>query len=228
MVVWSNLIWKQCTAYPDLTYKQLYLTLYGVKGTKAERALQRMDTMEIKEREERRLRTESSSTDEEGNEADDADVHNHRPTNYGPRIVFPDVISEEEAECRKYVYVGEAVDSQADLQSMRSPQNNHDLLKNGDPSPARPARPSKELYPISSLEMRELDNASQPSGNAYRTSVNRIDSKDTVPVRPPPQRSDSEEFKRSALNRVLEMLPFSSKAKNNEKKSMSNVDGEFS
>ena len=56
LIVWTNLITKRCTTYPNSTFKEIYLAIYGGKGTKSERALQRMDTIEIRERESRRQR----------------------------------------------------------------------------------------------------------------------------------------------------------------------------
>ncbi|KAJ1368145.1 hypothetical protein KIN20_029214 [Parelaphostrongylus tenuis] len=120
IVVWSNLIYKRYTKYPNHTYKELYFALYGVKGTKAERELQRMDTIEMKEKERSMLKSEidSSSDEDDGNEIDDLDYQDGITTMCGPGRVIPEVIAQEEAECRKYVYVGQAADSQADLQLM--------------------------------------------------------------------------------------------------------------
>ncbi|VDM83335.1 unnamed protein product [Strongylus vulgaris] len=77
-----------------------------------------MDTIEIREREQSRLQPDSSSSSSEGeNDVDDYDAARvGGTTTCGPRV-YPAVIAEEEAECRKYVYVGQAVDSQADLES---------------------------------------------------------------------------------------------------------------
>ncbi|CAI4228788.1 unnamed protein product [Auanema sp. JU1783] len=74
LIVWTNMIFKKLTKYPNMSFKQIYLTLYGSsKYTKAEMSLQRMETVERKERESRRLRkiTEGhSSSEEEDNNSD--------------------------------------------------------------------------------------------------------------------------------------------------------------
>ncbi|KAL6729472.1 hypothetical protein Aduo_000522 [Ancylostoma duodenale] len=207
MVVWSNLIWKRYTKYPDMTYKQLYLALYGGKGTKAERALQRMDTIEIREREQSRLRPDSSSSSSEGeNDIDDFDAARvSKTTTCGPRVI-PEVIAEEEAECRKYVYIGQAVDSQADLKlrQRQGREDEEDLLP-----PVRPPRASKESSASNRAPNNNQSNTqtSNPVENGGGSPQNRVVFKDVVPVRPPPRRSDSEESKKSAWGRIVNMIP---------------------
>lgn len=225
MVVWSNLIFKRCTKYPDLSYKQLYFALYGGKGTKAERALQRLDTMEVKEREQRHLRpdVESSSSEDGENDVDETDRRDGRPTRCGLRVAVPDVISEEEAECRKYVYIGQAVDSQADLQSMRAARRQAEDQEASVPSPTRPSRPLKESSAGTSaangVGYPRLDNSTSNGSPAQ----NRLAFKDTVPERPPIRRSESEESKRSGWSRIIDKIPIPLKSRNNAKKEVANT-----
>ncbi|CAJ0593474.1 unnamed protein product [Cylicocyclus nassatus] len=216
LVVWSNLIWQRYSKYPNKSYKQLYLALYGGKGTKAERALQRMDTIEIHEKEQHRLRPDSSSSSSEGeNETDDYDAARMgRSTTCGPRVVS-EVMAEEEAECRKYVYVGQAVESHADAAKRQREASNDD---NAPPSPVRPPRPSKESSGSTNAlngEAKNMINVSMQNGGG--AAQNRVTFKDTVPVRPPITRSDSDESKTSAWGRILQMIPNPLKKSNEDK-----------
>ncbi|KAK6727108.1 hypothetical protein RB195_005045 [Necator americanus] len=219
MVVWSNLIWKRYTKHPDKTYKQLYLALYGGKGTKAERALQRMDTIEIREREQQRLKSDgssSSASSESENDIDDNDVAlTGKTTMCGPRVI-PEVIAEEEAECRKYVYIGQAVDSQADLELR---QRGGADEENDLPVPVRPSRPSKESSASNSAAGNGQFNTllGNPLKNGGNATQNSVAFKDTIPVRPSPRRSDSEESKRSVWSRVINIIPKPLKSKANGK-----------
>ncbi|KAK6029138.1 hypothetical protein OSTOST_04755 [Ostertagia ostertagi] len=221
MVVWSNLIWKRYTKYPDYTYKQLYFALYGGKATKAERALERLDTVENKEREQSRLRPEmdSSSSEDGGNDIDESDGHGVKTC--GPRTAISDVIAEEEAECRKYVYIGQAVDSQADLKSMRSEQRQTDPIENNRIAPVRPPRPLKGSSANDLAAAAASDAGSSHMVNSVSNGPsalqNSVAFKDTVPVRPPPIRSDSEESKTSVWGRIVEKIPNPLRVKNKAK-----------
>nr|CDJ92758.1 Protein F59F4.3 [Haemonchus contortus] len=228
MVVWSNLIWKRYTKYPDHTYKQLYFALYGGKGTRAERALERMDTIESREREQSRLRPEvdSSSSDDAENDVDESDERRRgsKITTCGPRAAISDVIAEEEAECRKYVYIGQAVDSHADLQSMRSEQHQREPLEIPNTVPVRPSRPSKETVANDTAtvgaENQQIGNCSGNSvANGLGTPQNRVIFKDTVPVRPSIHRSVSEESKTSVWGRIVEKIQNPLRIKNKPKDS---------
>ncbi|EPB72304.1 hypothetical protein ANCCEY_08587 [Ancylostoma ceylanicum] len=154
--------------------------------------------------------------------------------NCGPRVI-PEVIAEEEAECRKYVYVGQAVDSQADLESRQRQgrEDEEDLLP-----PVRPPRASKESSASNQGSLHHLiavraiistfsapnnnqsnTQTSKPVENGGSSPQNRVVFKDVVPVRPPPRRSDSEESKKSAWGRIVNMIPNPLKNKaNGEKK----------
>ncbi|PAV88719.1 hypothetical protein WR25_20137 isoform B [Diploscapter pachys] len=169
LIVWTNLIMKRCTTYPNSTFKEIYLAIYGGKGTKSERALQRMDTIEIRERESRRQRKltmgSSSSSDEE-EETTVPDVSN-RPSETvlcGAKV-NPEIIAQEEEEARKYAYIGEAVDSKKDLleEARRA--------TNGEEPPARPPRPSRSPIPSSTqIEPSQVSSNSPRNSNSAEYS----------------------------------------------------------
>lgn len=205
IVVWSNLIYKRYTKYANRSYKELYFALYGAKGTKAERELHRMDTIEIREKEQNMLKSEiDSSSDEDGeNDVDDFDYQDVKTTTCGPRRVIPEVIAQEEAECRKYVYIGQAVDSEADLQlSHRETKTGSDFA-----TPVRPSRPSKEPpASVNSLcgspcnaELRRPINSNSNVGNCGTTF------KDAVPVRPTIYNEN--EKSKNTWNRIVTSIP---------------------
>uniref|UniRef100_A0A0N4Y0Q4 G_PROTEIN_RECEP_F1_2 domain-containing protein n=1 Tax=Nippostrongylus brasiliensis TaxID=27835 RepID=A0A0N4Y0Q4_NIPBR len=203
---------------------QLYFALYGGKGTKAERALQRMDTIEFKEREQKRLQPDVESSSSEDGENDTDEYNGRNQSSNVPqrsRVAVPDVISEEEEECRKYVYVGQAVDSQADLETMRSGRSEADSQQRY--APVRPARPSKDSsasangIPSAGISSTNGGNVSGPA-----TAANRLVFKETIPVVPRVQRSDSEESKKSVWGRIKEKIPLPSMTKTNQKKGITN------
>lgn len=205
IVVWSNLIFKRHTKYPNRTYKELYLALYGAKGTKAERELQRMDTIEIREKERNMLKSEIDSSSDEGSESDvdDFAYQDGKATTCGPRGVITEVIAQEEAECRKYVYIGQAVDSQADLQL----RHREAKVENNFTSPVRPSRPSKESS-ASANSVGEFNNADvaapincDPNFGNCGTAF-----KDTVPVRPTPAKDDNEKSS-NTWDRIVNSIP---------------------
>ncbi|KAK6034413.1 hypothetical protein COOONC_28085 [Cooperia oncophora] len=102
-----------------------------------------MDTIESREREQSRLRPDiDSSSSEDGGNDDESDGRGAKTC--APRCAISDVIAEEEAECRKYVYIGQAVDSHADLKSMRSEHRPTEPIENNRVAPVRPPRPGRE------------------------------------------------------------------------------------
>ncbi|VDO84597.1 unnamed protein product [Heligmosomoides polygyrus] len=220
MVVWSNLIFKRCTKYPDLSYKMW-----------SRRHLKMVRMMLTKQ-------TDATAGPPDG------DTFLVGLFETGLRVAVPDVISEEEAECRKYVYIGQAVDSQADLQSMRAARRQAEDQEASVPSPTRPSRPLKESSAGTSaangVGYPRLDNSTSNGSPAQ----NRLAFKDTVPERPPIRRSESEESKvpfsvltsaliiiiilnlqRSGWSRIIDKIPIPLKSRNNAKKEVANTAG---
>ncbi|KAF8387020.1 hypothetical protein PRIPAC_76162 [Pristionchus pacificus] len=111
LLVWCNLIRHRKFKYPNTTYKQIYLTVYGGKGTKAERALEGLEDKELKEklsrRETRRIKESrgedlSSSSDDDDNQM----VFDDRKKKF---VHNATELAEREAD--KYLYIGHAVPS---------------------------------------------------------------------------------------------------------------------
>ncbi|GMT04348.1 hypothetical protein PENTCL1PPCAC_26522 [Pristionchus entomophagus] len=112
LLVWCNLIRHRRLKYPNATYKQIYLLVYGGKGTKAERAL---EVLEDKERTERLTRKETrriqTSRGEEMSSSSEDDDNQAMMDDKKRKKVIHSAGELADREADKYLYVGQAMPS---------------------------------------------------------------------------------------------------------------------